>query len=266
MIKILFGLYIVFSCTNLYASALDDLVSQKQVEKAEQKKQAEKQKQQKANKEKEHAQLLEDISDCEQAVAKAIEKRNKISNEKTYVFNSYVVGATKDGLISHMAKTPFLNDPSEIYITDFARDGVFITVYNDGWKRYFIYTTDTDYADNEKFRETNLIYISAGNYKYVATDGSTRSIPAFKAIKKHNVSEINPKTYLQNKELSCCQYITPETSGFKEVGVYKGGRIFEYPVRSPHFSETCKTKGHINGVAENLVVFTGIYYDGKKLN
>lgn len=264
MIKILFGLYIVFSCTNLYASALDDLVSQKQVEKAEQKKQAEKQKQQKSNKEKEPAQLLEDISDCEQAVAKAIEKRKSISANDIKVFDSNFLIPGKDGLLYFPI--------GDVNVVDFASNGVFVSGH-----RYFIYTKDTDYATNEEFRGEGLIYEKVGNYKYTTITGATRSVPAYKAT-SHKISEINPKTYLKNKNLSCCQYQhhnSTEGDEFKEVGVEVKSHCSDADSvsKSPHYApplwctngnlsgRTCFTNNHPKGAGfSSSALCTGINY------
>ena len=67
-----------------------------------------------------------------------------------------------------------------------------------------MYTNDTDYATDDPFRHNNFIYKKVGNYRYTATDGNLKAAVAVKAT-KHKTSEINPQTYLKNKNLSCCQ-------------------------------------------------------------
>lgn len=263
MKKVLVRLFLSFITMNsapLYADALDNLVNQKQTEKAEQKKQ----KQQKEEQVKKQEQLLIDIADCEQAVAKATEKRNSISDEETYVINPYVAGANKDGIINNVAIGMSALGFGDISVADFAKDGVFISVYLDNWKRYFIYTKDTDYINNEKFREQDFIYKSAGNYKYTTITGATNSVRAFKAT-KHRVSEIDPKTYLQNKSLSCCQYYEND---FKEVGVIRLNDCSDgwclYPRFVPYYSSVkCRTKNHPKGMKNDdhrSFIITGTNY------
>lgn len=249
-----------FSCINVYAGALDDLVNQKQAEKVEQKKQAEKQKQQKEKKAKEQAQLLEDIADCEQAVAKAIERRNATFNKEIDVFDSGFLVPDKDGLL--------YRPTGNVKVVDFTSKGVFLSNHD-----FFVYTKDTDYATGEKFRGNSLIYEKVGNYKYETITGAIRSIPAYKAT-SHKVSEINPKTYLKNKDLSCCQYqryFGREEDEFKEVGVEVKTRCSELIIKkSPHdappfrcgvnsMKHSCFTNNHSQG-ANSPALCTGTSY------
>lgn len=276
MKKNLFNIVVFIGCLNytpVYASALDDLVEEQRLESKQKKAQAEKQQKQKEEQVKKQEQLLIDIADCEQAVAKAIEKRNSISDEETYIINPYVVGATKEGIIKNIAmgmrSSTGLIDFGDIKVKDFAKRGVFVDVFDElkGRYRYFIYTKNTDYATNEKFKEQDLIYKSAGNYKYTTAQGSINSVRAFKAT-KHKVSEIDPKTYLQNKNLSCCQY---DAKDLREVGVIQSTDCSNdrclYPMYVRYYTKLkCRTRNHPNGVKEEDrkdFNITGTYYYSK---
>ena len=249
MKKILFGLCIIFSCVSVYAGALDDLMVEKQAEKA---KAAERSAQQKQAKQ----QQLADIADCEQAVAKALENKKSISDREIKVFNSGTVFLGADNLFA------FTDYKTKFRVVDFASDGIFVEAvefflhYPDDVKgKYFIYTSDTDYATNEYFKDTNTVYEKVGNYKYTTITGATNSVPAYRATSL-KVSEINPKTYLKNKKLSCCQYIEPDKTGFKEVGIATGYGIQEEADIS---SKACHTTKHKNGV-DSLAIYTGTNY------
>ena len=225
MIKILHYLFLCVFClnyTNSYAGALDDLANQKQAEIAEQKKQEQK----KQKKAKEQAQLLEDIADCEQAVQKATEARKAIGDKKLYIF--------KDGVF--VDNDGFLDEFSDRIVVDFANDGVFVGREHD----YFIYTKNQDYITRETFKENDVIYERVGVYKYTTVAGSTNSVPALRAT-KHKVDEINPKYYLKNKNLNCCQYVYPEGKSFGEIGVYKE------PIDWVIARHWCRTKNHPSG-------------------
>ena len=225
MIKLFYYLCLsvfCFSCVNVYAGALDDLANQKQAEIAEQKKQEQK-KQKKAQ---EQAQLLEDIADCEQAVQKANDARKAIGDSKIYVFKKGVF-VDNDG---------FLDKFSNSIVVDFANDGVFIGRDHD----YFIYTKNKDYTTRETFKENDVIYERVGVYKYTTVTGGVNSVPALRAT-KHKVDEINPKYYLKNKNLNCCQYVYPEGKSFGEIGVYKE------PIDWVIARHWCRTKNHPSG-------------------
>lgn len=240
MIKILHYLFLCVFClnyTNSYAGALDDLANQKQAEIAEKKKQAEKQEQKKQKKAKEQAQLLEDIADCEQAVQKATEARKAIGDKKLYIF--------KDGVF--VDNDGFLDEFSDRIVVDFANDGVFVGRDHD----YFIYTKNQDYATRETFKENDVIYERVGVYKYTTVAGGINSVPALRAT-KHKVDEINPKYYLKNKNLNCCQYVYPEGKSFGEIGVYKE------PIDWVIARHWCRTKNHPSGYNDlQRIVSTG---------
>ena len=181
------------------------ITKQKEAQKREQlekQKREERKKQDEERKKKEQAKLLEDISDCEQSVAKAIEQRKFISEgEKILAFgNEHVVDS--NGYVKKADSVP--------RVVDFAPNGVFIS------GPYLVYTKDTDYATNEYFRHNDFIYKKIDNYRYKTVLGGTKAVQAFKAI-EHKTSELNPETYLQNKNLTCCQYWN-EYTGFNEVG------------------------------------------------
>lgn len=242
MVKLFYWSYLsifCFNCVNVYAGALDDLVNKKEAEHVAQ----EHAKQQKQAEKEQKAKFLEDITDCEQAVEKALEYRMQLSDTKIYTFGKGFT-VNKDGFV----KTSFASQ-----IADFAKDGVFIRVYDEGWKKYFIYTKDTDYADNETFRETEFIYEKTGNYKYTATDGSTHSVPAFKATKR-KVSDINPMTYIKNKNVICCQYLQSTDDKLKEIGIKRKTNWYDNTV------EFCSTKNHFdfktNGGSAQVIYFS----------
>ena len=233
MIKILHYLFLCVFClnyTNSYAGALDDLANQKQAEIAEQKKQAEKQEQKKQKKAKEQAQLLENIADCEQAVQKATEARKAIGDKKLYIF--------KDGVF--VDNDGFLDFFDVSLVVDFANDGVFVGSGHD----YFIYTKNQDYATRERFKENDVIYERVGVYKYTTVTGGVNSVPALRAT-KHKVDEINPKYYLKNKNLDCCQYVNSESKFTGEIGVRKNPS--KEPIDSVNSGQGCRTRNHPSG-------------------
>lgn len=207
MKKILFGLCIIFSCVSVYAGALDDLMVEKQAEKA---KAAERSAQQKQAKQ----QQLADIADCEQAVEKALEKRKQISTEHFCADTTIKVPWVEGIVVTHY--------PCGV-VKDFASDGIFVDD-KDG-HRIFIYTNDTDYATNEKFNTNGLVYARVGNYKYTTITGATNSVPAYKAT-NYKASELDLRTYLNNKTLRCCEEKD-------EIGIYTESR--------------CKTKNSKSG-------------------
>jgi len=198
--------------------------------------------------------FLDNIADCEQAVAKAAEKRKSISEEDDLLYFGTIT-VDKDGL---------LEDRSGYQVVDFASNGVFIQQSGllslISSKRYFVYTQDKDYATNESFRTHNKIYKRAGNYKYSTLLGGTNSIPAFKAT-TYKVSDIAPKTYLKNKNLSCCQFQAHEP-GFKEVGFASGA---DYVHKEMSYgggaAEGCKTRKHPQGYyGYQYTTYTGTDY------
>ena len=229
MIKLFYYLCLsafCFNCVNVYAGALDDLVNQQQVAKVEKKKQEQK----KAKKAQEQAQLLENIADCEQAVQKATEARKAIGDKKLYIF--------KDGVF--VDNDGFLDIFSDRIVVDFANDGVFIGRDHD----YFIYTKNQDYTTRETFKENDVIYERVGVYKYTTVAGSTNSVPALRAT-KHKVDEINPKYYLKNKNLDCCQYVNSESKFTGEIGVHKDPS--KEPVDGVNSGQWCRTRNHPSG-------------------
>lgn len=224
MIKLFYYLCLsafCFNCVNLYAGALDDLANQQQATKAEKGKQ---------KKAKEQAQLLENIADCEQAVQKATEARKAIGDKKLYIFKDGVF-VDNDGFLDIFSNWP---------VVDFANDGVFVGSDHD----YFIYTKNQDYATRERFKENDVIYERVGVYKYTTVAGGINSVLALRAT-KHKVDEINPKYYLKNKNLDCCQYISPEGKFLGEIGVHDDPR--KEPSRGANSGQWCWTRNHPSG-------------------
>lgn len=208
MKKILFGLCIIFSCVNVYAWALDDLAAEIRQEQTNKEQQAKKAKERVKQKQQEKV----DIADCEQAVKKARSREKELS-PNTYIFDKdvYVFPTVSTGY-GHANKT------KSHHVSDFASDGVFI----DNQSK-FIYTHDTDYANYEEFRGNGFLYKKVGNYKYTTIMGATKSVPAYEAT-NYKVSELDLRTYLNNKTLHCC-----EEKG--EIGI-------------SNTSYDCKTKHH----------------------
>jgi hypothetical protein len=117
-------------------------------------------------------------------------------------------------------KNLFMNIEGKV--VDFAKDGIFISntcadpytaglmfgqfgavvAMNCTEERRFIYTSNTDYANNAKFDNKGLVYHKAGNYKYTTITGATNSVPAYKET-KYKASEIDIKTYLKDKTFEC---------------------------------------------------------------
>ena len=62
----------------------------------------------------------------------------------------------------------------------------------------FIYTDETDYATNEDFHGNDVIYERQGTYKY-----QNILIKAYRQT-ENKISDIEYKTYLQDKNLRCC--------------------------------------------------------------
>ena len=83
-------------------------------------------------------------------------------------------------------------------ISDFSNKGVFVRNNN-----YFIYTKDTEYANGDYFKDKGFLYKRDGVYKYTTITGATNSVKAYRET-KHKVSEIQPRTYLQDQSLECC--------------------------------------------------------------
>ena len=199
--------------------------------------------------------FFDNIKDCEQAVAKATQKRLSFPDEDTFLYYGPVT-VDKNGVFE---------EKSEYEVIDFASEGVFIkksgllsSLFST--QRYFVYTQDKDYATNEKFRLNGKIYKKTGNYKYTTLLLGTNSVPAFKAT-KYKISEIDPKTYLKNKSLSCCQHTTSAEKGFKEVGFASGsGYIFKKPSFGLD-SIGCKTRNHPQGYSGyQYTIYTGTDY------
>jgi hypothetical protein len=90
-------------------------------------------------------------------------------------------------------------DFEELYerVSGFEPGGVFIDN-----NEYFVYTTDVDYYTGERFRGNGLLYKQVGNYKYKTTEGTMRSVPAYRAT-KFEASELDIKTYLKDKNHDC---------------------------------------------------------------
>ena len=66
----------------------------------------------------------------------------------------------------------------------------------------FIYTNYKSYATNGAFDGRGLIYSRSGSYKYKNKAGITTNVPAYQET-SHKVSEIEYKTYLNDKSLIC---------------------------------------------------------------
>lgn len=66
----------------------------------------------------------------------------------------------------------------------------------------FIYTKYKQYATNGVFNGRGLIYSRSGSYKYKNRAGITTTVPAYQET-NHKVSEIEYKTYLHDKNLTC---------------------------------------------------------------
>lgn len=186
-----------------------------------------------------------DLADCEQAVQKAIDRRKFINKDSHYLFKAGVY-PNKKGLLQVY---------NNAKVVDFASDGVFLQV---GSFRAFIYTKNTDYASGETFK-ADVIYEKVGNYKYTTLWGGTNSVPAFKAT-QYKISEINPKHYLRNKKLSCCQYVQEDTTGFGEIGVVdkKSFLLSDVPMTGKNSGEGCITRKHPNSYGgDQITICTG---------
>lgn len=203
------------------------IAEQKRLE--QQKKEQERQAQEKAKKEQEEKVFQQSVADCTQAILKAAQKMKTLpKTDDVAVLEQKVVAlATSDGLLIELG--------GGSKVTDFASEGVFL-----GNHKMFVYTSDTDYATGELFRETGYLYERAGNYKYETTSGGIHSVPAYKksAVK---ISDVDPKTYLKNKSLICCQYMYGQAA--KEIGIadYYNSRVcrtLNYPIGAYTFIET----------------------------
>lgn len=187
-----------------------EIAERKRVEaqKKEQKRQAQKMEQ-----------LQRDIADCEQAYNQAAQKARSFSDSDLFMKDS--VGC--ELVVNNKGECGGICTRGAPRVTDFAKKGVFI----DDWA--FVYTSDTDYATGERIRHDNLIYKKVGNYKYKTVTGATQSVPAYEATTTKNY-EIMLSFYLNNKKLSCCQYLV---NGKWTVGVIDSSR-----------SSKCKTNQH----------------------
>jgi hypothetical protein len=140
------------------------------------------------------------IADCKQAIEKAKKHRNEIGEPGTMrIFNAGHTTVNPEGEIIS----------SELYrVMDFASNGVMVS--NCGFvvgascdnERVFVYTTDTNYANEDVFRGKGLLYKRDGNYRYTTVIGSQNSVPAYRAT-QYKASEIEYKTYLKDKTEEC---------------------------------------------------------------
>ena len=171
---------------------VDDLVKQYQIKKeSAQKKIAQ-------DTAKRQAKESADKADCEQAKAKANERTHEIKKS---------LGLNPD---EKNLYNSFFGE-----VIDFSNKGVFICnssvwqmVFSGGETctdsdRILIHTTD-DYVNGQMFKDNGFLYIRVENYKYTTVMGSTNSVPAYKPT-KFKASEIDYRTYLQDKSIEQCK-------------------------------------------------------------
>lgn len=169
------------------------------------------------------------ISDCEQAYKKALQKTKNLPDGFYIMTDSNSdygrLKVNKNGLCSQFM------DSGTPTVSDFASKGVFVSR-----NTLFMYTNDTDYATGEAFRHNNFVYKKTGNYRYKTVTGATRSVPAYERTTIKNY-ELSPLYYLKNKNLVCCQNIT---KGEPEIGFVD--------------NHLCKSKRFPNGTGINYHV------------
>ena len=145
---------------------------------------------QKEKAEKEKAELLQNIAQCRSAYETAKKKREGIGDE-LITLNGRVVDFADDGVMIMKDEGP---DLGLLFTTG---------MLSINEKRIFVYTSDTDYATDEKFKDGGYLYKRVGNYRYTTVSGGVNSVPAYEAT-KYKKNEIDPKTYLSDKSLKCC--------------------------------------------------------------
>ena len=69
-------------------------------------------------------------------------------------------------------------------------------------ERVFLYTSDTEYLNDEYFKDENYLYYRDGVLKYKTIIGSTNSVPAFKRS-NYRIDELYYKKYLNNRKINC---------------------------------------------------------------
>ena len=164
------------------------------------------------------------IAYCEQAYKKASQKSRSLYGSDFLLMKD---SAGCEYVVNSQGECKYVCTEGAPRVTDFAKKGVFI----DDWA--FVYTSDTDYANDDRIRHNNLVYKKVGNYKYKTVTGATRSVPAYEATQIKNY-EIMLDSYLNDKKIACCQYRDNEKW---EIGV----------VDSTSLRLRCKTKKHPNG-------------------
>nr|MBQ0091361.1 toxin-antitoxin system YwqK family antitoxin [Candidatus Enterousia merdequi] len=188
--------------------------------------------------------FLSDIADCEQATQKAANARKAMPKDDFIVFKWMAI-MTADGIMTNGIR---------LSVVDFSNNGVFL---NWGNKRIFVYTSDKDYATGDYFNPKNVIYKRDGNYKYSTLFGGIQSVPAYKPT-NYKISSIDPRTYLNNKELSCCQYSSDTYKYFKETGIATQKSYIRKGMSMSYDASGCATSNHLKGYSGQYAIFTGI--------
>lgn len=145
-------------------------------------------------------------NDCDQAEKKADEANKKLENYKEKInYNN-------------------LHDLNKYKVVDFATKGVMLE-YNYNSPRYFVYTTDKNYANGDYFHGGEYYYTKSNNvYKYTTIFGGINSISILipTRYKVKDIEEMEKQTdyhsHLKNKNiLSCWIYIYYKDENGEEV-------------------------------------------------
>ena len=171
-----------------------------------------------AEKQKAQAEVTEKQNDCEQAVENAYNARKKLPQDIKMFNGSDTINLKKE-VVEHNTVYQVIDTASTGIIVSnnceliqnagdalthsWAMDGIlsaaghFVKTLCQE-ETIFIYTSQTDYATNERFRGNDLIYVRDGTYGYKG-----KIIKAYRAGSP--ASQIEYKTYLKNKQLKCCR-------------------------------------------------------------
>lgn len=142
--------------------------------------------------------------DCQQAMGKAEKRSNELNNEETLLI--------LDESITTNAENRTSNWSFCLKVIDYDRAGIIVQssctfsplaniflnpLIGCEEKNYFIVTTD-NYADGECYKDWRYLHKDVGVYNWKGK--------RIRAFRKSNfkVSEIQYQTYLQNKNLRCC--------------------------------------------------------------